>query len=135
VKWDPDDLDYLWIQDPKEKSWIDSPCRWSDYAQGKSWNQHLIIRKFARKELKLAGAYEHLMAAQQRLHEHWMDATSHKTSADSKLAAKFSGVTSARVMASEENSTVHKAAGRAVANEEVVREEREIPDFDTFEMD
>jgi putative transposase len=134
VKWDPDDLDYLWIQDPKEKTWIDSPCRWRDYAAGKSWNQHQIIRKFARSELKLAGAYEDLMAAQQRLHEHWMDATSQKTSADSKLAAKFSGVTSARVMATEESSIVHRAAGKTVANEEVVPEEREIPNFETFEM-
>lgn len=134
VKWDPDDLDYLWIQDPKEKTWIDSPCRWGSYAVGKSWNQHQIIRKFARSELKLAGAYEDLMAAQQRLHEHWMDATSQKTSADSKLAAKFSGVTSARVMATGEKSIVHRTAGKTVANEEVVPEEREIPDFETFEM-
>ena len=84
--------------DPKENIWIDSTCRWVDYAAGKSWNQHQIIRKFARSELKLAGAYGDLMAAQQRLYEHWMEATSHKTNADSKLAARFSGVTSARVM-------------------------------------
>lgn len=68
VKWDPDDLESIWIQDPKEKSWIDSPCRWNDYATGTSWNQHQMIRKFARNELKLAGAYDDLMVAQQRKH-------------------------------------------------------------------
>lgn len=134
VKWDPDDLDSIWIQDPKEKNWIDSPCRWNKYAAGMSWNQHQMIRKFARGELKLAGAYDDLMAAQQRLHEHWMDATSHKTSVDSKLAAKFSGATSARVMAAEENTIYPRAAEKVVADEEVVRDEHEIPNFETFEM-
>ncbi len=134
VKFDPDDLEYIWVQDPKEKCWIDSPCRWTNYAAGKSWNQHQLTRKFARNELKLAGAYEDLMAAQQRLHEHWMDATSHKTSADSKLAARFSGVTSARVMATELNPSCQRAPEKTVADEEVVREKRETPDFETFVM-
>lgn len=134
VKWDPDDLGYIWVQDPKENIWIDSTCRWVDYAAGTSWNQHQIIRKFARSELKLAGAYGDLMAAQQRLYEHWMEATSHKTSADSKLAARFSGVTSARVMSTEANNTSDRTAEKAVSDAEVVREEREVLDFEAFVM-
>lgn len=89
VKWDPDDLSQLWVRHPDESHWIQSPCRWWEYANGLSWNQHLLIRKFARNELKLKGAYEDLMQAHLRLHDFWLEATSTKTTADSKLAAQF----------------------------------------------
>lgn len=136
VKWDPDDLEYLWVQDPQEKTWIASPCRWPDYARGKSWNQHLVIRNFARKELKLKGAYEDLEQAQLRLHEHWMDATSPRTSADAKLAARFSGVTSANVMGTTAIAATNKLTPtNAIADIEIATSpQHDIPDFEAFEM-
>lgn len=98
VKWDPDDLSQVWVQDPKTEHWVASPCRWGEYANGLSWNQHLQIRKFARQELKNSGAYEYLEKARLRLHEHWQESVSWKTRADQKLAARYSGATSARVL-------------------------------------
>jgi putative transposase len=53
VKWDPDDISQIWIQDPKSEMWLASSCRWPEYANGLSWNQHLHIRKFARQEFKV----------------------------------------------------------------------------------
>ncbi len=136
VKWDPDNLKSLWIQDPVEKNWIESPCRWIDYSEGLSWNQHLLIRNFARKELKLKGAYEDLQNARLRLHEHWIEATSHKTSADAKLAAQYSGVTSANVADASQKTTPFIASPKSViADEEIAaNQDRVIPDFDSFEM-
>lgn len=98
VKWDPDDMSQLWVQDPRTQHWVASPCRWGEYANGLSWNQHLHIRKFARQELKSNGAYEYLERARLRLHEHWQESVSWKTRADQKLAARYSGATSARVL-------------------------------------
>lgn len=98
VKWDPDDMSQVWVQDPKTEHWVGSPCRWGEYANGLSWNQHLQIRKFARQELKSNGAYEYLDRARLRLHEHWQESVSWKTRADQKLAARYSGATSARVL-------------------------------------
>lgn len=98
VKWDPDDMGHLWIQDPRTESWVSSPCRWTDYASGLSWNQHLQIRRFAREQLKSSGAYEHLERARLRLHEHWQESIAWKTSADRKLAARYAGATSAKVL-------------------------------------
>lgn len=135
VKWDPDDLAFLWIQNPINQTWIQSPCRWTDYAEGLSWNQHLSIRKFARAELKLSGAYEDLTAARLRLHEHWLDATSPKTTADSLQAARYAGVTSARVTAPESSPKVPEQPTRLVADVEVPKTaSRAIPTFESFEM-
>lgn len=98
IKWDPDDMSQVWVQDPKSEEWVASPCRWGEYASGLSWNQHLQIRKFARQEFNKNGAYEYLERARLRLHEHWQDSVSWKTRADQKLAARFSGATSSRVL-------------------------------------
>lgn len=98
VKWDPDDLSQIFVQHPLDGSWVTSPCRWHDYAQGLSWNQHITIRKFMRNELKLKGAEETLWEARTRLHDFWMDATTPRSRPDALLAARFSGVTSSRVL-------------------------------------
>jgi putative transposase len=134
IKWDPDEIGSIWIQHPINKSWISSPCRWVDYAHGLSWNQHLLIRNFARKELKLKGAYEDLMNARLRLHDHWLEATSHKTAADSKLAAQFSGVTSATVMQHQVGQSIW-APEHAIADIEIPPPQPiVVPDFDVFEL-
>jgi len=98
IKWDPDDMSQVWVQEPRSQHWVASPCRWGNYANGLSWNQHLQIRKFARNELKLKGAYDDLERARLRLHDHWQESVSWKTRADQKLAARYSGATSARVL-------------------------------------
>ncbi|MCU7374875.1 Mu transposase C-terminal domain-containing protein [Paucibacter sp. O1-1] len=98
VKWDPDDLSQVWIQDPQDERWVASSCRWPEYANGLSWNQHLQIRKFARQEFKNNGAYEYLERSRVRLHEHWQESVAWKTKADQKQAARYSGQTSARVL-------------------------------------
>jgi len=134
IKWDPDEINAIWIQDPSSKVWVESPSRWPHYTSGLSWNQHQIIRKFAREELKAKGAYEELAAARLRLHDFWMDTTSKRSSADVKLAARFGGATSARVMAG--NTEVPRLIGQApVADVEIVAPApKEIPSFDAFVM-
>ncbi|MGM9516955.1 integrase catalytic domain-containing protein [Roseateles sp. DB2] len=103
VKWDPDDLSQIWFEDPATKQWIASPCRWHDYAAGLSWNQHLLIRRFARQEFKKQDALEYLERARLRLHEHWLEAACHRKGPDRKLAAQISGLTSSRVLEPSES--------------------------------
>ncbi|MDG0832938.1 Mu transposase C-terminal domain-containing protein [Roseateles saccharophilus] len=119
VKWDPDDMSRLWVQDPVDKHWVSSPCRWTDYAKDLSWNQHLLIRKFARQELKKNGSYEYLERARLRLHDHWMEAVAWKTQADRKLAARFSGATSAKVFAGDSETPAPPPPPEPVSNEQV----------------
>jgi putative transposase len=102
VKWDPDDISRIWVQDPQSRQWVVSDCRWQSYSAGLSWNQHRTIRKFARRELKSCNAVEYLEQARLRLHNHWMEAAAWKTRSDRKLAAVMTGYTSARVLSGDD---------------------------------
>jgi putative transposase len=125
VKWDPDDMAQIWIQDPGDERWVASPCRWQEYARGLSWNQHLQIRKFAREEFKKNNAYEYLEKARLRLHDHWLDSVAWKSSADRKKAALTSGASSSRVLGDA------PAAPPAPPVEPISREQvKKFPDID-----
>jgi len=116
VKWDPDDLSQIWIQDPATKQWIGSGCRWAEYARGLSWNQHLTIRKFAMQEFKRCDALGYLERARIQMHNFWLDKVAWKTRADRKLAATMAGCTSARVLDGQEVPTVTGEAGPATVH-------------------
>ena len=135
VKWDPDDMSQIWVQDPMDQSWVASPCRWKEYAAGLSWNQHLHIRKFARQELKQNGAYEHLEKARLRLHEHWMESVAWKTQADRKLAARFSGATSAKVFAGDAGSPAPPSTPEPLSQEDMkTYASAKAEDFETIDL-
>lgn len=113
VKWDPDEIDQIWIQDPTAKTWLACASRWPEYTRGLSWNQHLMIRKFARQQLKNNGALEYLEQARLRLHSHWMDSVAWKSRVDRSMAAKFAGYSSARVLTAPEPSAQLPASSSA----------------------
>lgn len=136
VKWDPDNIDQIFVENPTNKEWVRCPSRWPNYTRGLSWNQHLQIRKFLRTELKEKCAEEQLIKATLRLHDFWMDASSGRTAASAKVAAQFSGVTSARVLMPSPDSSF-KPTLTSIPNlreEPAPKPTREIPDFDSFEM-
>lgn len=136
IKWNPDDIDQIWVQHPVTNEWVCSPSRWPNYTRGISWNQHLLLRKFLRKQLHLKGAEEDYLRAYTGLHEFWLDATSAKNTASAKLAAQFSGVTSARVL-TPPHATPLIQLPQPVADppdERCTPATREIPDFDSFVM-
>ncbi|MDQ0084496.1 putative transposase [Variovorax boronicumulans] len=137
AKWDPDDVGTLFVQHPKrETEWIECPTRWGDYARGLSFNQHRMIRKFAREQLKANGAYEQLWAARTRLHEHWMDCSRAKDRKSSLHAARAAGITSAGLFHQPKFEVTPNL--RAVTAADIVQPntgvaaEPEIPDFDSF---
>lgn len=135
VKWDPDNIDSIWVQDPEEKSWISSPSRCPEYTRGLSWNQHIVIRKFMREELKRKGALEDLLEAKLRLHDFWKEATSHKTTADAKFAAQCSGATSAKILLPDQPETLAPEQKTIIADIELPPAAKgEIPNFDSFVM-
>lgn len=132
VKWDPDDMQFIYIQDPETYAWIQSGCRWPEASVGVSWNQHLLTRRFQRAELKDKDAREGLRLARLRLHEHWLNATTHSTQKQAQLAGRVSGVTSARIT---NPPTVAMPVDKIVARIDVpAAVEVDVPDFETFEM-
>lgn len=135
VKWDPDDLSCIYVQDPRDETWVVSPSRWPEYTTGLSWNQHLLIRKFARAELKAKDSQETLLTSRMWLHDHWLGATSRKNRTDALTAARFSGVTSARILGSDQTPDLPRLPSRLVADAEATEAVAvDPPEFETFEM-
>lgn len=145
-KWDPDDLSNLYVQPPDTREWITASCRWKSYANGLSHNQHRLIRQFAKEDLKNSGAVEYLVNAKQRLHDHWLDATSNRRSAGAQLAGRFANYTSSQVLEPEATPPGERtsAAGASIALPEspsklLVEQDytfltKDIPTFDSFSL-
>lgn len=134
-KWDPDDMSLLHVRDPDGLQWHSAECRWASYAQGLSYNQHRLIRKFGRAELKSADRLEALMRARLKLHDHWMDATKRRGRADALTAGRFADVTSHKVLSPSSTPGPERPtslAGRLISAEEMVYQEKDIPSFESF---
>lgn len=135
-KWDPDDMSQLFVQDPKTLNWMTAECRWKQYASGLSHNQHRLIRKFAQQELIASGALENLLAAKQRLHDHWMDATTTRKRADALTAGRYADFTSSRVVEPQpvpmDSLTATEIVPKLQLPLDAPPEIKEIPDFDSF---
>lgn len=136
VKWDPDNIDEIFVQHPLTKEWVCSPSRWPKYTDQLSWNQHLLIRKHLRKQLKLKLSEESFAKSYLSLHNFWMEATGRTSSADSKLVAQFSGASSTRVLSSRSGSDAKSAPSSIILSDTTIGTDtrREIPSFDAFEM-
>ena len=134
-RWDPDDMANIWVQDPQSPTtWHTATCRWMDYANGLSWNQHRLIRTYRREDLKARGAEEQLAEARLRLHDFWMDASRPRRKGESLLAARAAGFTSSRVFAGEPSSNPVAAASMPVSVVEV-QEPVEVPLFESVDME
>lgn len=141
VKWDPDDMGEIYVQDPQTNQWIDAQCRWSEYANGLSYNQHRLIRAHARKALKQPDVQAALVKAQGELHDHWLDCTRGRKRADSLKAGRYAGLTSSRVL--EPKQLVDRDSPRDVKSfdaqqlqvpSDAAPEREEIPLFESFVM-
>lgn len=138
-KWDPDDIHRLYVQNPEHKTWMTAYCRWKDYSQGLSHNQHKLIRDFSRKELKASGQLEDLIYAKDELHQHFLDATCNRKRADALKAARYADLTSSKLTYVEQ--TEPKSIADAIAAEPKIFipqslnvQPKDIPVFESFLM-
>lgn len=143
VKWDPDDMGEICVQDPVTKQWIDAQCRWSEYARGLSYNQHKLIKAHARQHLNHPDQQMALHRAQMELHDHWLDSTRGRKRADSLKAARYAGYTSSRVLQPIEASDRVEVPSpnqevivpqKLHISSEIEAEKEEIPTFESFVM-
>ena len=139
-KWDPDDIHRLYVQNPEDKSWMTAYCRWKQYSQGLSHNQHKLIRNFARKELKTSAQMDELIVAKSELHEHFLNATSHRKRADALKAARYADLTSSKLTYQEHSDSTPGSIEPNVQNMLVTPTTsnevfvKEVPNFDAFSM-
>lgn len=97
-KWDPDDMSELYFMHPVEKRWHSATSRWPHHTTGLSYNQHRLIKRYADANYRSSGREEAYEKAYHDLSDFWLNATGKRSRADSQLAGRFSGVTSANVL-------------------------------------
>lgn len=67
IRYNPDDLGYIWVMNPKNSEWIKVPCIHQEYASGLTLYQHKYIRAEAKEKLRRDGAEEVYLRAQRDL--------------------------------------------------------------------
>lgn len=134
VKWNPDCLGLMNVRHPMTQEWITLPCTRPDYALGLTWNQHRLLRKFARERMKVNGTADNLLRARQHLQEIWHEPLAKKNkSLDMQQARKFAGQTTP-TFGTPIVPSVSTTPPKLIADEEVVFDAGEIPSFETFSM-
>ena len=113
-------------------------CRWKQYSQGLSHNQHKLIRDYSRKELKTSGDLDDLMYAKDELHKHFFDATSNRKRADALRAARYADLTSSKLTYVEQTGQgdvdESPKPSLVLPNQTLDIQVKDIPDFETFAM-
>jgi putative transposase len=131
-KWDPDDISKLYVRDPDSLAWYTAECRWKNYAQGLSYNQHRLIREFRRRDLKSPEREESLLESRLALHNHWLDSTSSRGRADALKAGRYQDLTSHKVLSGTDSAPIAPPISQLVAPAEIALGDVEIPSFDSF---
>jgi putative transposase len=136
VKWNPDNLSFIYLQHPVNKDWLPVPSLRPDYTNGLSWNQHRLIRKHAREKHVRGGGVDQLLLARQELHELWMNGIARSNrSQDTRTAAKFSGLSSNQILLPDQTLAPHIPASKMLSQEDYVfPAENDIQSFETFVM-
>jgi putative transposase len=133
VKFDPESLGHVWVQDPKNAGWLMVPSCHPTYTDGLSIVQHRAIRAFKRDALKRSNADEVLLAAKTELGNMWNSRTVRGRRLKGEHLRAMSALTSSHALrfqdAAEEVSTA-----KIVCAEEMATPAREVPVFSGFQM-
>lgn len=74
VKFNPEDIDHVWVQDPQQRTWLQVPSCHPDYTAGLSQVQHKAIRQLKKRDLTLRNAEETLTRGRIELMDLWSSA-------------------------------------------------------------
>lgn len=74
VRRNPENIDYIWVQDPSSRGWLQVPSCRPEYTQGLSIVQHKALRQITKDHHRESGSIEALLRAKQDLREHWSTA-------------------------------------------------------------
>ena len=132
VKWDPDDMSKIFVQDPQKGNWIEAFCRWEEYADGLSLNQHKLIRANAK-----GNSLNAYVTARENLDDHWQNCSRGYKRADALKAARFADYTSSRVSPPTEKSSVDQiqhTERSIIVPDDTIIVDSEVPEFETFAM-
>lgn len=132
VKWDPDDIGHIYLQNPKSLEWLTVPCTNQAYSSGLSWIQHKLVRHRLRKGLRAIDAWGQLEKAKRELIDMWAPAAAgSRNKLDWKAAAKFQGLASNKVLLSD-SVAPESATPRLIIDSSMPPAPAAIPDFESY---
>lgn len=136
IKVNADDLGSIWVQHPRDESWINVPATNQSYAKGLTLFQHKLIRNQAKENLKKMRATEAFLKAQSELQEMWDVAIrggKKLKKASGKQLAMLEGMRSSTVFAKNDKEAPIEAEC-VVTPQDLVLEPTEIPVFESFDL-
>lgn len=132
VRTNPDDIGSIWVQHPKELTWINVPATDSAYAAGKTMYQHRLIRDYARENLREVNAYEQYIRAEADLQG--MFDVGARSGKKIKQIALAEGVRSTKMPSSKNTVIETLQEKRVITPQELSVKEDDIPDFQSFNL-
>lgn len=136
VKWDPEDLSQVYVQNPEEKSWLVVPSCDPEYTTGLSLIQHKAIRQHARMLAMKVNDPEDLMRARQRLAELWNDSVKVGKRLKGNHLRALASLTSSRVLQGPAGArSSDHAPENLFAKEDLGWDEASVPDLETVTVD
>jgi putative transposase len=136
IKWDPDNMNQIFVQHSRTNEWVCLPSTRPEYTNGLTFNQHRIIRDFARKTLKSDGIRLQLNEAKLRLCEAWLNpiAMKNKTT-ETSTAKKLAGSIISQSLAFDTNTPANSSTSSILITEDdLMLDTNEIPSFDTYKL-
>lgn len=134
IKFNPEDLGHIYVQDPISKGWLTVPCSHPKYANGLSVVQHAAVRQHKKDVLKARNAPEILMQGREELARDYADAVRHGKKL-SKLAMRATyGLTSSRsfLAAIQGGAEVPKPEVVVGGNQRPTEEDTRVEVFDVL---
>lgn len=133
VKFNPEDLGHVYVQDPVSLSWLIVPCTVPEYASGLSLPQHKRIRSNKAYVLKASNAEEVLMQGKRELNKEFWDAIKYGKKIPKRAVQAVYGLTSSKsFQAAEQGVLDAPQPDLVVGGQNLPMDEAElIPEFDT----
>jgi putative transposase len=136
VKFNPEDLGSVWVQDPRQKGWLKVPCCAGEYANGLSLIQHRAIRTAKRDELNQRDATAVLLRAKTELIDLWQSRSLKSKRLKSTQLRALAGLTSSHSFRGDATKSEGPQVPTPVVltDTDLAAAPRAIPEFDAFEF-
>lgn len=135
VKYDPEDLGYVYVQHPTSLEWMYVPNCHPEYADSLSMLQHKAIRTRLKGMLDTHDAVKMHMRAKLELSEMWQSMERGvKLKHDQKAAIQFAALSSTKLLTNIPNDNATPPS-RLTTLDDVQPSENVVPDFEAYTFD
>lgn len=138
IKFDPENLDAVYVQDPTSRQWLWVQSCQPEYTTGLSVVQHRAIRALLKDKLERRDIPNQLNRAKLQLMDMWNSRAAVGKRLKSAQLRALSGLTSSHVLlgagSSVPSKPIQPAPSQLVTPKDLEVAEHEIPDFNAFEL-